>query len=201
MGHAEQGNGCGRPPRATAPGPAGRACLGAAVAAAGALAAGCSDPPRVERFDDGALARVSRWDGPLLHGADLRLHEDGTPDRMGAWDLGRRDGLWLDWAPSGELIRAEEWRAGLREGRHRGWTEAGEPEFMGTWTNNLREGEWLTFGAGGIAAAVQVYRGGSLVEERPADEADRLRFEQRFADLVPAGLAARREALLQEAAP
>jgi hypothetical protein len=120
---------------------------------------------------------------------------------MGSWDRGRRDGLWLDWAPTGELIRAEEWRAGLREGRHRGWTEEGQPEFMGTWADNLREGDWLTFGPGGRVAAVQTYRGGSLVEERPAEESDRARFDARFADLVPADLAARQGALLQEVTP
>ena len=135
----------------------------------------------------------------MLHGLDLRLHEDGSPDRMGSWDQGRRDGLWLDWAPTGELIRAEEWRSGLREGRHRGWTESGEPEFMGTWADNLREGEWLTFGPAGRVAAVQSYRGGSLVEERPAQDSDRERFEARFADLLPPDLAAQREVLLREA--
>ena len=152
------------------------------------MASGCAEPARLERYDDGALARVSEWDGPLLDGRDLRLHEDGSPDRLGSWVQGRRTGLWLDWAPTGELIRAEEWRAGVREGRHRGWTEDGQPEFMGRWTENLRTGEWLTFGAGGVPGALQTYREGTLLEERPADASDLARLETLFADLVPEAL-------------
>lgn len=154
-----------------------------------AVASGCSDPPRLERYDAGALARVSEWEGSLLDGRDLRLHEDGSPDRLGSWRRGRRTGLWLDWAPTGELIRVEEWRDGLRQGRHRGWTEEGQPEFMGWWSANLRSGEWLTFGANGDPAALQTYRGGTLLEERPADGADLQRLEAQFADLVPEDLA------------
>jgi hypothetical protein len=204
MGQAEQGAGCGQQPQGAGMRTLGRLRVRLLTLAAAAAVPGlssCSDAPRVERFDDGSIARVSRWEGPLLHGPDLRLHEDGTPDRMGSWNRGRRDGLWLDWAPTGELIRAEEWRAGLREGRHRGWTEEGQPEFMGSWADNLREGDWLTFGPGGLAAAVQTYRAGSLVGERQAEESDRTRFDARFADLVPADLAARRDALLQEVTP
>ena len=148
------------------------------------MASGCAEPARLERYDDGALARVSEWDGPLLDGRDLRLHEDGSPDRLGSWVQGRRTGLWLDWAPGSELIRAEEWQAGVHAGAPSGVDRGRSARVHGALDREPPHGGVAAFGAGGVLVrsrptAGPCSRSGGGCERRLA------RLETLFADLVP----------------
>jgi antitoxin component YwqK of YwqJK toxin-antitoxin module len=80
----------------------------------------------------------------VKQGRYIRYYENCKIAEEGYYKDGKKDSLWIQWAPEGNKKQEDTWMLGLRNGRHIKWNEYYRKEIDedGVYINDKREGEW-----------------------------------------------------------
>ena len=105
-----------------------------------------------DRWPDGSLRATRYSEGDRIH--FITYHENGKVKEIGAFQSGRRDGVWKQFSDTGALLA----QAGFRNGQRQGvW------EFRDAADHTIGS---VTYNAGVLMSAVQYDDAGALIAQR-----------------------------------
>jgi antitoxin component YwqK of YwqJK toxin-antitoxin module len=135
-----------------------------------------------DEFWNARLAKFTTEGKNLRHGAAKAWFPNGKLESEGAYQFGKKSGLFTFWHENGQVMATGEYRDDKAEGQWVWWHQNGQRSAFGRYENGQLIGEWRWWNEGGKLTKQHIYDGTeSASTEQPEEAID---ISSRAADTV-----------------